>query len=64
MRHIVLAIVLAAGVSLIGSVAASAAPANGQAMGQAVKQTDQITLAAGDCGCGWRRGRYGHCRRN
>jgi hypothetical protein len=64
MRHIVLAIVLAAGVSLIGSVAASAAPANGQAMAQAVKQTDQITPAAGGCGRGWHRGRYGHCHRN
>ena len=64
MRHIVLAIVMAAGVSLIGSVAASAAPANGQAMAQAVKQTDQITPVAGGCGRGWHRGRYGHCRPN
>ena len=64
MRHIVLAIVMAAGVSLIGILAASAAPANGQAIAQAIKQTDQITPAAGGCGRGWHRGRYGHCRPN
>ena len=43
MRHLVLAIVMAAGVSLVGSVAASAAPANGQAISQAVEKTNQIT---------------------
>jgi hypothetical protein len=64
MRHIVLAIVMAAGVSLIGSISASAAPANGHAIAQAVKQTDQITPAAGGCGRYWHRGRYGHCRHN
>jgi hypothetical protein len=62
MRYIVLAIVMAAGVSLVGSLAASAAPASGEPIAQIVKQTDQITPAAGGCGRGWHRGRYGHCR--
>ena len=64
MRHIVLAIVMAAGVSLVGSVAASAAPANGQAISQAVEKIDQITEVRGGCGRGWHRGRWGHCRPN
>ena len=64
MRHIVLAIVMAAGASLIGSVAASAAPANGQAISQAVDKTSLITDVRGGCGRGWHRGRWGHCRPN
>jgi hypothetical protein len=64
MRHLVLAIVMAAGVSMVGSVAASAAPANGQAISQAVEKTNQITPVMQGCGRGWHRNRWGHCRPN
>jgi hypothetical protein len=64
MRHLVLAIIMAAGVSLVGSVAASAAPANGQAISQAVEKTNQITQVMQGCGRGWHRNRWGHCRPN
>jgi hypothetical protein len=39
MRYIVLAIVMAAGVGLVGIGGASAAPANGQAIAQAADHT-------------------------
>ena len=64
MRHIVLAIVMAAGVSLIGSISASSAPANGHAIAQAIENTKQIVDVRGGCGRGWHRGRYGHCHPN
>ena len=41
MRYLVLAIIMAAGVSLIGIAGASAAPANGQAIGQARRSCEQ-----------------------
>jgi hypothetical protein len=58
MRHVVLAIIMAAGVSLVGSVAASAAPANGHAISQAIAKTNQITEVRGGCGRGWHRNRW------
>lgn len=64
MRHLVLAIVLAAGVGLIGIGGASAAPANGQAITQAADQASSVTKVWGGCGRGWHRNRWGHCRPN
>jgi len=64
MRHLVLAIVMAAGVSLIGVAGASAAPANGQAIAQAADHASDITQVREGCGRGWHRGPHGHCRRN
>jgi len=64
MRHIVLAIIMAAGVSLMGIAGASAAPANGQAISRIADQANQITKVMEGCGRGWHRGPHGHCRRN
>ena len=65
MRHLVLAIVMAAGVSLIGVAGASAAPANGQAIAQAADDhASDITQVREGCGRGWHRGPHGHCHRN
>jgi hypothetical protein len=64
MRHLVLAIVMAAGVSLIGSVGASAAPVNGHAIAQAADQASYTVEVRGGCGRGWHRGPHGGCRRN
>jgi hypothetical protein len=64
MRYALLAIVMAAGVSLLGAVGASAAPANGQAISQMADQASSVVDVAGGCGRGWHRGPHGHCRRN
>ncbi len=64
MRHLVLAVVLAAGVSLIGVAGASAAPANGQPIAQAADHVSNAIDVRGGCGRGWHRGPHGHCRRN
>ena len=61
MRYIVLAIVMAAGVGLVGISGASAAPANGQAIAQAADQASSISDVAGGCGRGWHRNRWGRC---
>ena len=61
MRHLVLAIVTAAGVSLIGLGGASATPANGQAIAKAAEHSSYITDVAGGCGRGWHRNRWGRC---
>ena len=61
MRHLVLAIVMAAGVSLIGVAGASAAPANGQSMLKAADHVSFITQVAGGCGVGFHRGPNGRC---
>jgi hypothetical protein len=61
MRHLVLSIAMAAGVSLIGMVGASAAPANGQAISQAAEHSSSVTDVAGGCGRGWHRNRWGRC---
>ena len=57
-----LAVVMAAGVSLIGMAGASAAPANGHAISQAAEQTSSVTQVWGGCGRGWHRNRWGHFR--
>lgn len=64
MRYILLAIVMAAGVSLIGAAGASAAPANGQAISQIADHASGITQVRGGCGRGYHRNRYGRCRPN
>jgi len=64
MRYIVLATVMAAGLSLMGVASASAAPANGQAIFQIADHANQITQVRDGCGRGWHRGWHGHCRRN
>jgi hypothetical protein len=64
MRHLVLGLIVAAGVSVVGSFGASAAPANGHAIAQAADQASSVTDVAGGCGRGWHRGPHGGCRRN
>lgn len=64
MRHLVLAIIMAAGVSLFGAAGASAAPASGHAMAQAADHASNTIEVRGGCGRGWHRGPHGHCRRN
>ena len=64
MRHLVLGLIVAAGVSVVGSVGASAVPADGQAIAQAADQANSVTDVAGGCGRGWHRGPHGGCRRN
>ena len=61
MRHMVLAIVIAAGVSLVGIAGASAVPANSQAISQIADHSSQVTKVAGGCGRGWHRGPRGRC---
>jgi hypothetical protein len=63
MRNLVIAIVMAAGASLIGATVASAAPANGQTIAQAAEHGSYVTDVAGGCGHGWHRNRWGHCVR-
>jgi hypothetical protein len=64
MRYILLAIVVAAGVGLVGIGGALAAPANGQAIAQAADHTSGVTQVMVGCGRGWHRGPRGGCRRN
>jgi hypothetical protein len=64
MRHIILAIVVAAGVGLIGIGGASAAPVNGKAISQAADHASSLTEVMGGCGRGWHRGPRGGCRPN
>jgi hypothetical protein len=61
MRHMVLAIVVAAAVSLIGGVGANAAPANGHAISRAADHLGYVTHVAEGCGHGWHRNRWGRC---
>jgi hypothetical protein len=60
MRHLVLAIVVAAGTCFVGTVGASASPANGQAMLKAVDHSCSFIDVAEGCGRGWHRNRWGH----
>ena len=64
MRILVLAIVLAGGLSLIGMAGASAAPASGQAISQLTGHSSDVLQVRGGCGRGWHRGPRGGCRRN
>jgi len=60
MRHLVIAVVVAAGTCFVGALGASAAPANGQAISQSAEQTSSVTKVWGGCGRGWHRNRWGH----
>jgi hypothetical protein len=64
MRHMVLGLLVAAGVGLLGMAGASAAPANGKAISQLADHSSQIIHVRGGCGRGWHRGPHGHCRPN
>lgn len=61
MRYLMIAIVMAAGASFIGTAAVSAAPANGQAIAQAADHASYVTDVAGGCGRGWHRDAWGRC---
>ena len=61
MRHLVIAVVVAAGRCFVGALGASAAPANGQAISQSAEQTSSVTKVWGGCGRGWHRNRWGRC---
>jgi hypothetical protein len=61
MRYLMIVVVAAVGASLIGSVAASAAPANGRAIAQAADHASYVTDVAGGCGRGWHRNAWGRC---
>jgi hypothetical protein len=63
MRNLMIAIVMAAGASLIGATVASAAPASGQPIAKAADHGSYVTDVAGGCGHGWHRNRWGHCVR-
>lgn len=61
MRYLMIAIVMAAGASLAGTAAVSAAPANGKAIAQAAEHASYVTDVAGGCGRGWHRNPWGKC---
>jgi hypothetical protein len=61
MRHLMIAILMAAGASLAGSAAVSAAPANGNAIARAADHASYVTDVAGGCGRGWHRNAWGKC---
>jgi hypothetical protein len=61
MRYLMIAMVMAAGVSLAGTAAVSAAPANGNAIAQAAEHASDVTDVAGGCGRGWHRDAWGKC---
>lgn len=61
MRHLVIAVVVAAGTCFVGALGASAAPANGQAISQSAEQASSVTKVWGGCGRGWHRNRWGRC---
>ena len=44
MRHLVIAVVVAAGRCFVGALGASAAPANGQAISQSAEQTSSFSV--------------------
>ena len=64
MRQIVLAVIMAAGVGLMGISGASAAAANGHAISQIADHSGQITQVRDGCGRGRHRGPHGHCHPN
>jgi hypothetical protein len=61
MRYLIIAIVMAAGASLIGTAAVSAAPANGSPIAKAADHASYVTDVAGGCGHGWHRNHWGRC---
>jgi hypothetical protein len=60
MRTIALATLIAAGFGLVGASAASAAPANGAAVAELGRQTDQVIQVRESCGLGRHRN-WSHC---
>jgi hypothetical protein len=64
MRVILAAVIVVAGVGMLASSGASAAPANGAAIATASAQTSAVRSVMGGCGRGWHRGPRGGCRRN
>lgn len=64
MRAIFMAVVVAAGLGILGASSASAAPANGTAIATANADNSQVQSVMGGCGRGWHRGPRGGCRRN
>ena len=61
MRYLMIGMVVAAATSLLGAVAVSAAPANGQAIAKAADHASYVTDVAGGCGRGWHRNPWGRC---
>jgi hypothetical protein len=61
MRYLMIAILMAAGASLAGTAAVSAAPANGKVIAQAADHASYVTDVAGGCGRGWHRNPWGKC---
>jgi hypothetical protein len=55
MLRIVLAMLIAAGFGLVGASGASAAPANGAAIAELGRQTDQVIQVRESCGLGRHR---------
>jgi hypothetical protein len=60
MRRITLAILIAAGFGFVGASGASAAPANGAAIGELGRKTDQVIQVRESCGLGRHRN-WGRC---
>lgn len=63
MRYLLPAIAMA-GLSLIGTFGALAAPVSGQAISKAAAQSNVVTQVAERCGEGYHRGPDGRCHRN
>jgi hypothetical protein len=61
MRYLMIAILIAAGASLAGTAAVSAAPASGKVIAQAADHASYVTDVAGLCGRGWHRNAWGKC---
>jgi len=61
MRYLMIAIVMAAGASLAGTAAVSAAPANGKVIAQAADHASYVTDVSGGCGRGWHRDPWHRC---
>jgi hypothetical protein len=61
MRYLAITAIIAVGVGIFGIGGASAAPAIGHPISQNAEQTNGIAKAAGGCGPGWHRNRWGRC---
>lgn len=64
MRHLIFALFMMAGLSVLGMTGASAAPAAGQALANAAARSSLIIHVSGGCGPHRHRGPHGHCRHN
>jgi hypothetical protein len=64
MRYIVLATVVAAGLSLIGAASGLAAPVNGQALSPIASHSSRVIHVRDHCGRGRHRDPHGHCVRD